>query len=259
MIRYAGQASTAQMNLMPMSGGTGAATITVTANNGGRSNNIVSQSFTVTVAPIQPPTLDPVANIAVAQNAGAQTITLTGITAGSTTGNQTLKVTANSNNPRLVSMPTIQYSSPSNTALLTFKPVAIGNSTGTATLTVTVTDADRFNNTVRQQFTVTVTAPATNAPATVSASVVEISKPVTAAPSSVVSSDVAAKLTTVANSSGQFSFQVTGMPGAKYVVEATSDLTHWTALETNTAPFAFQDSANGGQRFYRAVYLDNLQ
>jgi hypothetical protein len=50
---------------------------------------------------------------------------------------------------------------------------------------------------------------------------------------------------------------VTGVPGGKYVVQATSDLVHWTSVQTNTAPFVFQDGAANGfaQQFYRAYYL----
>jgi hypothetical protein len=68
---------------------------------------------------------------------------------------------------------------------------------------------------------------------------------------------VVATLTSAVRTGGHFSFQVTGVSGGKYVVQATSDLAHWTSLQTNTAPFTFQESTtnNVGQRFYRATYL----
>ena len=56
---------------------------------------------------------------------------------------------------------------------------------------------------------------------------------------------------------GQFHFTVTGATGAKYVVQASTNLTGWISLTTNTAPFTFVDPAAGNfkQRFYRAFYL----
>jgi hypothetical protein len=47
---------------------------------------------------------------------------------------------------------------------------------------------------------------------------------------------------------------VTGPPGVNYIIEATSDLVHWAALETNTLPTSCLDPAStSGLRFYRAV------
>lgn len=252
-IRYNSPANTATLTIRPMANGIGVATVTVTVNDGGRSNNIVRRRFTVTVQPNQPPTLNPVANVAVVENTAAQTITLTGITSGSPLENQVLRVSASSSNPRLLPEPQIQiqYASPATTARLTFKPTA--NRSGTATITVTVNDGGRYNSTVRQRFTVTVVAP-TNNP---SISGSGLSTNTSAQASLAVGQNTAATLTTVANTRGQFSFQVTGVPGGKYVVQATSDLVRWTSVQTNTAPFVFQDSSANGfsQRFYRAYYL----
>lgn len=66
---------------------------------------------------------------------------------------------------------------------------------------------------------------------------------------------VAASLGSAAQANGQFSFAVGGATGATYVVEASSDLLNWTALQTNTAPFLFVDPAatQYPSRFYRAV------
>jgi hypothetical protein len=69
----------------------------------------------------------------------------------------------------------------------------------------------------------------------------------------------AATLTALASANrGQFSFQVTGVTGGSYVVQASSDLVHWTTLQTNTAPFTVQDRAAGqfSHRFYRTYSLD---
>ena len=54
---------------------------------------------------------------------------------------------------------------------------------------------------------------------------------------------------------GSFNFQVSGITGYKYVIQASSDLSHWTSLQTNTAPFTFVDkSPDASQRFYRSYY-----
>jgi hypothetical protein len=55
---------------------------------------------------------------------------------------------------------------------------------------------------------------------------------------------------------GQFSFQVSGVPGGKYVIEASTDLQHWSPVSTNTAPFTFSDQKLAGydQKFYRGYY-----
>ena len=43
------------------------------------------------------------------------------------------------------------------------------------------------------------------------------------------------------------------MPGATCVVEASTDLVNWIAIQTNTAPFTFVDpnTASYSKRFYR--------
>lgn len=55
---------------------------------------------------------------------------------------------------------------------------------------------------------------------------------------------------------GQFGFQVDGVPGAQYVVQASLDLKTWTSIQTNIAPFSFTDSnsASFNQRYYRSFY-----
>ena len=76
------------------------------------------------------------------------------------------------------------------------------------------------------------------------------------------STQIAANLTAVtglALSTGvthQYAFDVSGIAGDPYVVQATSDLRNWTAVQTNIAPFTFIDTnvdANGLQ-YYRAVH-----
>ena len=52
-----------------------------------------------------------------------------------------------------------------------------------------------------------------------------------------------------------FQFQVKGIPGFAYAVQATTNLTSWVTLLTNTAPFTFVDTNNNPAdvRFYRAL------
>jgi hypothetical protein len=235
IIHYTSPASTATLTLDPKATGLGAAIITVTVNDGGRSNNIVVQSFTVTVVSNQPPTLNAIANMGVPKNAASQTVTLTGISSGSPTENQVLTLSASSSNPNIIPTPTIKYTGPATTATLTFKPLP--NITGIATVTVTVNDGGKSNNVVHQSFIIMVS---TNI----------ISGVVTGL-------NTAANLTTMIRTAGQFNFQVTGIAGGKYAVEASSDLTRWSSVQTNTSPFTFQDKmTNGvGQRFYRATFL----
>ena len=234
-VSYRSPASTATLTLIPKPAELGTATITVTVNDGGKSNNIVSQSFTVTVVSNQPPTLNPVANMGVPKNAASQIITLTGISSGSPTENQVLTVSASSSTPNIIPAPTIKYTSPATTATLTFKPLP--NITGIATVTVTVNDGSKSNNVVHQSFIIMVS---TNV----------ISGVVTGL-------TTAASLTTMVRTEGKFSFQVTGIEGGKYAVEASPDLMSWSSMQTNTSPFTFQDNkTNGvGQRFYRATFL----
>jgi hypothetical protein len=49
-VNYASPNNTGKLIFKPMANATGTATITVTVNDGGKSNNIVTQKFTVTVA-----------------------------------------------------------------------------------------------------------------------------------------------------------------------------------------------------------------
>jgi len=105
-------------------------------------------------APNQPPTLNTLANVTINENAGLQTVALSGIGSGAANESQTLTVTAVSSNPGLIPNPAVAYTSPNATGSLTFTPVA--SAFGSATLTVTVNDGGTSNNIVSRTFTVTV-------------------------------------------------------------------------------------------------------
>ena len=93
-------------------------------------------------------------NLTINENAGLQTVNLSGIASGAANENQTLTVTATSSNTNLIPNPTVNYTSPNTNGSLTFTPVT--NATGTAIITVNVNDGGASNNLVTQTFTVTV-------------------------------------------------------------------------------------------------------
>ncbi|MGD0614730.1 MAG: Ig-like domain-containing protein, partial [Verrucomicrobiota bacterium] len=136
-VNYSSPGTNGTLTFTPVANANGSATITVTVNDGGVSNNIVTRTFTVTVNPVnQPPTLNAISSLTINENAGLQTVNLTGISSGAANEVQTLTVTAASSNTGLIPNPTVNYSSPGTNGTLTFTPVA--NANGSATITVTV-------------------------------------------------------------------------------------------------------------------------
>ncbi|MEJ2209164.1 MAG: FG-GAP-like repeat-containing protein, partial [Anaerolineae bacterium] len=108
-----------------------------TANGGDDTSD--PQTFTITIQPVNdPPTLDLLFPLTITEDAGRQTVPLTGISAGPSGESQTLTVTASSSNPALIPDPTVAYTSPNPTGSLYFTPTA--NANGSVTLTVTVSD-----------------------------------------------------------------------------------------------------------------------
>ncbi len=181
-------------------------------------------SYTVPAVPVnQPPTLNPINNVTINANAGAQTINLTGIASGSTGGNQLLTVTATSSNPNLVSNPTVNHTSTNNSGSLTFSPV--GGASGSAIITVTVNDGAASNNVTARSFVVTVGL-------------------------------VTEQLHRTAG--GQMVLTVSGPVGSSHVIQTSTDLVHWTPFSTNTIPpggsvEVVDLNPNSPQKFYRAA------
>ena len=104
-----------------------------------------------------PPTLAAIADPpAINEDAGLQTVSLSGISGGMAGEGQSLTVTATSNNTGLIPNPTVTYTSPNATGSLSYTPVA--NQNGTAMITVTVNDHGGGTETVQRMFTVNVTA-----------------------------------------------------------------------------------------------------
>jgi len=111
-------------------------------------------AYLVPVPPNQPPTLAPISNLMIGENLGMQTVSLSDITSGSPTENQTLTVTAFSSDTDLIPNPVVSYTSPNTNGSLSFTPAH--NANGTAIISVTVNDGQARNNTVTRTFLVTV-------------------------------------------------------------------------------------------------------
>ena len=145
-VTYSSADPTGTIKFTPVADQSGTATVTVTVEDAGLDNDFnttadnasFSQSFVVTVAAVNDtPGADVVADLTVNEDAGEQTVALTGIHAG---GGETqpLRVTAVSSNTDLLADPTIQYTSGEEAGTLKFTPV--DNQYGTATVTLTVED-----------------------------------------------------------------------------------------------------------------------
>lgn len=154
-VSYTSPNATGSLSFTPAPYANGSATVTVTVNDGGGSNNVVSRSFRVTVNSVnQAPTLNALANMTINQNAGLQTVNLSGITTGATNEVQILTVTSSSSNTGLIPTPTVNYTSPNASGSISFTPAR--NASGVATLTITVNDGATTDNVVSRSFTVTV-------------------------------------------------------------------------------------------------------
>jgi hypothetical protein len=154
-VTYNSPNATGSIRFTPVANASGSATITVTVNDGGTSNNITSETFTVTVNSVnQAPTLSTLADVTINENASQQTVNLSGIGSGAANESQTLTVTASSSNTGVIPNPTVTYNSPNATGSIRFTPVA--NTFGSATITVTVNDGGTSNNITSETFTVTV-------------------------------------------------------------------------------------------------------
>ena len=208
-ISYVSPNSTGSLSLKPAANASGVATITVTINDGGASNNITTRNFTVSVAPKATTSLRP-------------------ILLGALTNRYTLPGKMITFSTKATGIAPLKYQWQHNGTNI---PGATG-----ATLTlknVTAKQAGLYNVTVSNSAGSTNSSPATL----------------------VIYATTAATLESAGMVNGQFAFNVNGVPGYQYVVQASSDLAKWTAVETNTAPFTFLDGSASeiGKRFYRTV------
>ena len=81
----------------------------------------------------------------------------------------------------------------------------------------------------------------------------------TSAPASLIVYSNATPTLTIDSGStnGQFQFDILGVTGLNYSVQASSNLIDWMPLETNVSPFTFTDTNSTAfpQRFYRSVFM----
>jgi hypothetical protein len=234
-VSYTSPNATGTLNFTPAANDYGTALITVTVNNGGLINNIVTRSFTVTVnAANQSPTLDSLNDLVVIVNSGKQSVSLTGISSGLNNPSQKVTISATSSNSKLIPTPTVSYTSPNSSGVLNFTPAT--GLTGTSVISVTVNNGQKANNLLTRQFSITVG----NAVNAVSAAKVAVNLAAVAPPAR-----------------GQFAMTVNGVAGNKYVVQASTNMVNWDSVLTNTSPFKFVDTnaSKFNQRFYRSFYL----
>jgi predicted outer membrane repeat protein len=153
-------ATTGNLTFTTAPGSSGTATVSITLSDNGSNtppnvNASQAQAFVITVNSTAP-TLDAIDDpAAILEDAGQQTINLSGISAGEDGESQTVTLTAVSNNPAIIPNPTVSYTNPNQTGELAFTPVADAN--GSAVITVTVTDSGTTNNSLSRTFTVNVT------------------------------------------------------------------------------------------------------
>jgi len=154
-IVFGGSGSSRTITLTPAQFQNGSSTITITVRD--PDGSVASDSFVLSVTEANiPPTLDLPANLALNEDAGPQTVSLSGISAGGASENQPITVTVATSNPGLIPTPTVQYASPDSFGAITFRPAA--NASGSATITVRVDDGQSQNNAITRSFVVTVTA-----------------------------------------------------------------------------------------------------
>src|SRR5262249_44480432 len=122
---------------------------------GAGNNSSLSRSFTVIVTPLlDPPHLDSINDVVLDEDAGQQTINVTGISPGGASQGHTLAVLAISSDPSLVPDPAVNYTSPNATPALTFTPLP--NAVGIVIITVNLNDTFAASTIASRSFAVTI-------------------------------------------------------------------------------------------------------
>ena len=148
--------------LKPSLNATGLTLVTVTVSDG---QTNATDSFLLTVSAVNdPPTLNPITNVALLVNFANTDISFNGISSGAPNENQTLSVTAVSSNTALVTINSVSYTAGATNGSVR---LASPSNTGTGTAVVAVAVSDGITN-VTRTFTVFVW-PSGNAMPTVSA------------------------------------------------------------------------------------------
>jgi hypothetical protein len=220
-INYTSPKNTGTLVFKPVANVFGTATITVSVNNGAKTDNLVTKKFTITVLP-NPQDYPRI----------SKPVTSSTVLVGKTVS---LNVTA-------AGLAPLKYQWQLN-------GVNIPSATS-ATLTLKNVKATQAGN-----YSVIVSNKAGSTNSTPAFLTVESTTPAQVEPQLIVAPPAAAAiLTSVAKANGQFGFQVIGTEGSNYVVQASVDLKNWVSVQTNTSPFLFTDPQTGdfNQRFYRA-------
>ncbi|QDT05605.1 Matrixin [Rubripirellula lacrimiformis] len=151
-INYVSPNVNVQFDLVPNANQFGVSVVTVVVEDAGLDNDFatggdnlsVTKTFIVRVNAVNdPPTLDPIGDVTIDEDAVGESINLTGITAG-ISETQLIRVIATSGDTTLAANPTVTYTTPDSGATLTFAPVA--DRFGTTPITVVVEDAGLDGN-----------------------------------------------------------------------------------------------------------------
>ncbi len=145
-----GAGTSRSLTVLPVMNQSGTTLITLSVTDGATS---ASTSFSLTVNPMNDaPTMDWEPPVFLGYNPGQQTVGLSGITSGAENESQTLALSvANSRASFYFTEPSISYTNPNTTAVVTFRPK---NATGVGSnvVTVTINDGGAINNILTQSF-----------------------------------------------------------------------------------------------------------
>ena len=218
-INYLSPNATGTLTFKPTANLTGSTLITVTVNDGGASNNIITRSFLVVVA-------------ASSNNPGTKSNLKRPTFNRFSTNSITLAGRSVSLSATVAGSGPLKYQWKFNDA-----PIAGATSPTLSLKNVKATQSGIYTLTVANA------AGSTNASAALT---------VMTSPAATLSAANRAE-------DGTFSFLVTGVPGYKYVIQSSTDLSNWSSVKTNTAPFTFTDnSPNADQKFYRSYYSPGI-
>ncbi|MBI5772253.1 MAG: tandem-95 repeat protein [Verrucomicrobia bacterium] len=256
-VAYTSPNATGTIAFTPLTNANGTVTISViVTDTGGTANggvNAVTNTFTVTLTPINdPPLLTAVASLTVAEDAGLQTIALAGLAPGPTNESaQTLTLTATSSSTALIPNPSVIYTNGNATGALNFTSAT--NATGTATITLVVTDnggtANGGVNATTNTFTLTV-SPINDPPALAAIANVTVNED--AAPQTVNLAGLAAG---PANEAGQ-TFSVTAITSSDTSLVVITATNH--AVSATTGSLIFRPVTNAfGTATISVVVTDN--
>jgi hypothetical protein len=219
LVHYTSPNTNGSLTFTPVANANGTAIVAVTVNDGQTRSNTVIRTFTVTVAADSTHYLiiNPLTNLVVV---AGQTATFSAIT-NSTSGNKSASGSVVSYQWRFNGA---SLASATDSALKLSNVTT--NQAGIYSVTATAVTPTGGRSSTSQAATLTVYATA------------------------------AANLAPAIHASGQYALTVAGVPGFKYVIQASTNLVDWVPLQTNTVPFSFVDAKAGSfrQRFYRSVY-----